>query len=149
MKIEYRNGDMFKTDIKVLAHGCNAQGVMGSGVAKIVRDDFPLAYNAYLNQYAAITIGLAMGCIIPVEENDKVLINAITQQFYGGEKKRYVSYDAVSDAMRNINEFCECRGHSHVAMPQIGAGLGGGNWNVIATIIESEFTNVKPVVYIY
>jgi O-acetyl-ADP-ribose deacetylase (regulator of RNase III) len=36
---------------------------------------------------------------------------------------------------------------SEIAMPRIGAGLGGGNWNVIEAIIESELTHVKPYVY--
>lgn len=34
MKIDYRIGDMFKGGHKFIAHGCNAQGVMGSGVTK-------------------------------------------------------------------------------------------------------------------
>jgi len=32
-------------------------------------------------------------------------------------------------------------------MPKIGAGLAGGDWNVIAAIIEEEFTAVQPIVY--
>ncbi len=37
---------------------------------------------------------------------------------------------------------------SIIAMPQIGSGLGGGDWQVIAAIIESRLTRVQPVVYI-
>ena len=32
-------------------------------------------------------------------------------------------------------------------MPLIGAGLGGGDWNVISAIIQSECKDVTPVVY--
>jgi hypothetical protein len=32
-------------------------------------------------------------------------------------------------------------------MPQIGAGLGGGDWRTIEAIIEEEFIEIKPVVY--
>jgi len=149
MKIEYRKGNMFETDVKVLVHGCNAQGVMGSGVAKIVRDDFPLTYNAYMEKHKAMTVGLKMGSIIPVEENGKIVINAITQKFFGSDGYRYVSYDAVADAMNEINKFCILRDHTHAVMPQIGAGLGGGAWDIIAAIIEHEFTDTQPVVYIY
>ncbi len=45
MKINYVNGDLFATDIKTIVHGCNAQGVMGSGVAKSIRENFPKAYD--------------------------------------------------------------------------------------------------------
>ena len=150
MKIEYRKGNMFDTDIKVLAHGCNSHGVMGSGVARIVRDDYPEAYNMYVDvvKGAAYEVIDLMGTVIPVETKGKVIINAITQHDYGRDGRRYVSYDAVSDAMININDWCVKYGETHVAMPQIGAGLGGGDWNVIEAIILSELTDVQPVVYI-
>jgi O-acetyl-ADP-ribose deacetylase (regulator of RNase III) len=150
MKIEYRKGNMFDTDIKVLAHGCNSHGVMGSGVARIVRDDYPEAYNMYVDvvKGAAYEDIDLMGTVIPVETKGKVIINAITQHDYGRDGRRYVSYDAVSDAMININDWCVKYGETHVAMPQIGAGLGGGDWNVIEAIILSELTDVQPVVYI-
>jgi O-acetyl-ADP-ribose deacetylase (regulator of RNase III) len=150
MKIEYRKGNMFDTDIKVIVHGCNAHGVMGSGVARIVRDDYPEAYNVYVDvvKAAAYEVIDLMGTVIPVETKGKVIVNAITQHDYGRDGKRYVSYDAVSDAMIHINDWCVARGEKHVAMPQIGAGLGGGDWNVIEAIILSELTDVQPVVYI-
>jgi O-acetyl-ADP-ribose deacetylase (regulator of RNase III) len=151
MKIEYRKGNMFDTDIKVLAHGCNSHGVMGSGVARIVRDDYPEAYKVYVDvvKAAAYEVLDLMGTIIPVETKGKVIINAITQHDYGRDGKRYVSYDAVSDAMRELNTYCAIWAEvTQVAMPQIGAGLGGGDWNVIEAIILSELTDVQPVVYI-
>jgi O-acetyl-ADP-ribose deacetylase (regulator of RNase III) len=150
MKIEYRKGNMFGTDIKVLAHGCNAHGVMGSGVARIVRDDYPEAYNMYVDvvKGAAYEVLDLMGTIIPVETKGKVIINAITQHDYGRDGKRYVSYDAMWRAMHAINMHCIVNRVSTVAMPQIGAGYGGGDWNVIEAIILSELTDVQPVVYI-
>jgi O-acetyl-ADP-ribose deacetylase (regulator of RNase III) len=147
MKIEYRQGDLFETDIKAIAHGCNAQGVMGSGVAKIIYDRFPRAYERYVNEYKT-NLSLNLGHVIAVPENGKIIINAITQEYYGKDGKRYVSYDAVADAMITINKFYDVYGITSVAMPQIGAGLGGGDWNVISAIIESELTQLQPVVYI-
>lgn len=154
MKIEYVKGDLFATDIQTIVHGCNAQGVMGSGVAKIIREKYPKAYERYRNEYEKSN-SLELGSIIAVPcgdrvkdpENYKVIINAITQDFYGRDGRRYVSYDAVASCMQKINRLFELYGISKVAMPQIGAGLGMGDWNVIAAIIESELKNVKPYVY--
>jgi len=155
MKIEYVNGDMFTTSITTIVHGCNAQGVMGSGVAKIIREKYPKAYERYRKEYE-LHGNLVLGNVIAVPcgdrvndpDNYKVIVNAITQDFYGRDGTRYVSYDAVADSMKKINRFSEAYGIMEVAMPQIGAGLGGGDWNVIAAIIESELKNVRPVVYI-
>lgn len=80
MKIEYINGDLFSTNVRTIAHGCNAQGVMGSGVAKIVKALYPEAFS----EYRAVNIksGLVLGEIItvPCKNKDKIIINAITQK---------------------------------------------------------------------
>lgn len=147
MKIKYIKGDLFDTDIEVIVHGCNAQGVMGSGVAKIIRDRYNKAYDRYRKEYK-LHGHLNLGDIITARGDDgKVIINAITQEFYGRDGKRYVSYDALADAMKKINRFNEVYGVSDIAMPMIGAGLGGGDWSVIEAIIESELTDIQPYVY--
>lgn len=155
MKIEYVNGDLFTTNITTIVHGCNAQGVMGSGVAKTIREVYPKAYERYRKEYE-LHNHLKLGDVIPVPcgdrvddpDNYKVIVNAITQDFYGRDGSRYVSYDAVADCMNKINRFSEVYGITEIAMPQIGAGLGGGDWKVIESIIESELKTVHPVVYI-
>jgi O-acetyl-ADP-ribose deacetylase (regulator of RNase III) len=145
MKISEIKGDLFKTECVAILHGCNAQGKMGSGVAKIVRDRFPQAYTQYTKQAKT---GLIMGSCQYVRCDDKMIINAITQEFYGYDGRRYASYDAISEAFRDVNHELPRMGITEVAMPMIGAGLGGGSWSVISAIIESELSDVQPYVYI-
>lgn len=147
MKIEYRQGDLFKTDIKCILHGCNAQGVMGKGVAKLVKELYPKAYEEY-RQLWFRNHALIPGTVQFVDCGDKVIANAITQKQYAkshNDPGRYVSYDAVADCMQVINE--KLAGQQ-VAMPKIGAQLGGGNWDIISCIIETTLTKVTPVVYV-
>lgn len=142
MKIQYVKGDLFMTDATHILHGCNAQGVMGSGIARIIRDTYPYAYKCYTERHQIQPWKL--GEIQVVQCRDRIIINAITQQFYGKDGIRYVSYDAVANAMKNVEE--NLYGIT-LAMPMIGAGLGGGDWKVIEAIIESELKTVKPIVY--
>lgn len=142
MKINYVQGDLFRTPIKHIMHGCNAQRRMGSGVALIVRNIHPDAYKAYLEWNE-----LALGNVQFVPSNEKVIINAVTQQFYGKDGKKYVSYDAIETVMKKVNFMLMTQGHEEVAMPKIGATLGGGNWNIIEKIIEENMKEVQPVVY--
>lgn len=145
MKIEYIKGDLFKTDIVSIMHGCNNQGVMGSGVAAIVRRDYTEAYLKYKEWHQQGTMEL--GKIQLVESNGKVIINAITQDFYGKSGERFASYDAIDSCMKLTNSVAFRLGWNKVAMPMIGAGLGGGEWSIIERIIEHNFTSVQPVVY--
>ena len=146
MKIEYREGDLFQTDETLILHGCNDQGVMGSGVAKIVREKYPEAYFEYCKAYKLT--GLPGGTFIPVHSNGKVILNAITQRNYGRDGKRYVNYEWIARIFKDLNDYVDFFGYAAIAMPKVGAQLGGGDWNVISAIIESESKLYKPIVYI-
>ena len=147
MKIKYHTGDLFATDIKTIVHGCNAQGVMGSGVAKSIKENFPKAYEQYMKEYK-LHSHLPLGSITAVLCNGKIIVNAVTQEYYGRDDIKYVSYDAVDDVMRKLNTFNDVYGITEIAMPKIGAGLGGGDWSVIEAIIESRLSQVQPSVYV-
>lgn len=145
MKIKYVKGSLFDSEINVWCHGTNTGGAMGSGVAKIIRADYPEAYKAYVEQWQQT--GLQLGELIVVESNGKIIINAMTQGSYGYDNKRYASYDAIAMCMNKINIWCFNKKVEQFAMPMIGAGLGGADWGVIEKIIESELVFVEPVVY--
>lgn len=149
MKIDYRIGDMFKGGHEYIAHGCNAQGVMGSGVAKIVKEDYPLAFVVYHNVYMAR--GLNLGDVIPVQVEDELTIfNCITQNRYGTDQ-RYANYGAIQKCISGINAYmvnkCGLFAEPEVAFPMIGAGLAGGDWGIISRIIEDNSCYFQPVVY--
>lgn len=143
MKIEYRKGDVLTSEVKDIIHGCNSLGVMGSGVAKAIRDKYPLAYTDYNDVYN--NSGLNLGDIIQSPQFDGVTIhNAITQIDFGRDpNKVYVSYWAIAQAMKTLNGQVE-----KLAMPMIGAGLANGDWDVISAIIENTLTKTQPIVYI-
>lgn len=152
MNIKYVKGDLFSTAAPAIVHGCNAQGVMGSGVAKIIRERYPEAYKCYREAYCSATdkhlSALPLGDVYPAYSNDKLIINAITQCYYGRDGKRYCSYDAIDEAMQNVNNLCRYRNITSVAMPKIGAGLGGGHWTVIEQIINYRLTAAQATVYV-
>ena len=144
MKIEYIKGDLLETEITNIIHGCNAQGVMGSGVAKAIRAKYPKAYQDYYDTYNSMGLELGDACI-STQPDGKVIYNAITQKNYGRDSSNvYVSYWAIAEVFRKVNG----SQIDEIAMPMIGAGLANGDWNVISAIIENTLTRVKPVVYV-
>jgi O-acetyl-ADP-ribose deacetylase (regulator of RNase III) len=137
MKLVYKTGNLLDVQMGHIVHGCNACGVMGSGVALAVKKTYPEAFNSYRAQYESVD-GLELGQAYPYAVNQHlVLWNAITQQGFG-QPTRNCSYDAIqtcfeyiSSSMLLLNEV-----PAELHIPLIGAGLGGGNWNIIANIIE-------------
>ena len=148
MKIIYIKGDLLEATESYILHGCNAQGVMGSGVAKAIREKWPKAYEDYYDMFKG-PHKLPMGFMInSLQPDGKIIINAITQNHYGRVANMiYVDYEMIRKVMRDINEGTKTPNLIRVAMPRIGAGLGGGDWNLISKIIEEESTNFQPIVY--
>jgi O-acetyl-ADP-ribose deacetylase (regulator of RNase III) len=154
VKIEYIKGDLLASPEPLIVHGCNAKGAYASGFAGAVRAKHAFAYDAYMNTNKEI--GLKLGTINWAEDDNLIIGNAITQANYGRDGKLYVSYEAVRAVMRIVNAagsegipYGRFRhGYDRVAMPKIGAGLAGGDWDTIAGIIEEELTSVLPVVYV-
>ena len=148
MKIEYIKGDLLHAKETYIAHGCNAQGVMRSGVAKAIRAKWPEAYKVYHGVYLSQGNNLHLGQVVTayIEKDNKLICNCITQEFYGRDKGvQYFDYEAIRTAMRELNR--DANGE-RIALPKIGAGLANGDWNVIEQIIEEEFDVSQPVVYV-
>lgn len=158
MKIIYRKGDLLESGIHVIAHGCNNRGVMGSGIAKAIRSKYPQAYEDYHFAYVVNGNFLMLGRIVWVDTVDRLIANCITQDGYGRDGKQYVSYDAIRSCINGINTEAKNRQRAHMkpydqepyyefGLPKIGAGLGGGDWEIISSIIEEECVDVQPIVY--
>jgi O-acetyl-ADP-ribose deacetylase (regulator of RNase III) len=147
MAIKYVKGDLLADNShRVLVHGSNAQGVMGSGIALQIKNKWPNVYEAYSLRYKVF--GLYLGEIIPVQTIDgRVVINAITQENFGRNGVRYVDYDAIEQCFIKINDKVENWEVTEIGLPKIGAGLGGGDWNIIENIITKTATSYTPVVY--
>jgi O-acetyl-ADP-ribose deacetylase (regulator of RNase III) len=145
MKIIYKKGDLFECEEKIIIHGCNAQGRMGAGVAKLIKQKYHPAYLSYREAYD--TRGLKLGDVVWASCDDKTIGNAIIQEFYGRDKRVYVSYPSLRKCMNRINTSTIITSGDFIAMPKIGAGLAGGDWRTIEKIIEEESTNFQPVVY--
>jgi len=146
MKIRYKIGDLLDCPEQTILQGVNMQIKMRSGIAKAIREKYPEVYEEY--KKVAETKGLHLGDVIWVATDDKLIANGVTQEFYGRDNKCYIDYEAIRTVMKTINSCAILSNITHVSMPLIGAGLGGGDFSIISKIIEEESKNFQPVVYV-
>ncbi|MDC9824330.1 macro domain-containing protein [Devosia sp. ZB163] len=156
MALSYRTGDLLASSLRVIGHGCNAQGLMGAGIAAAIKRAYPGAFDVYAKAHA--TRRLRVGEVVPWFGNDRVVLNCITQERYGKDPNVvYVSYEGIRSCMRWIeNTAREQRTAGvgplatarEIGLPKIGAGLARGDWERIAAIIEAEVTSLDVVVYV-
>lgn len=149
-RIVTKHGDLTAVSSGIIVHQCNAKGVMGSGVAKCIREKFPEAFMVYRRQFLEharkcdkVPLGSITHCNVAPA---LYVVNLIGQDAYRGfsndyTEKRWTSYDAIEDGIININDAWLRGDLGNVPMihiPLIGSGLGGGNWNIIKAIIEEN-----------
>ena len=120
----------------VIVHGCNCFCTMGAGIAKAIKDQFPEAYAADLatNRGDRTKLGDYSYATVTQDGHEITVINGYTQFHYHGENV-LVDYEAVRQLFKKIKTHF---GGKKIGYPRIGAGLAGGNWEIIAAIIEEE-----------
>lgn len=156
VKLKIKHGDILSVTEGIIVHGCNAQGKYQSGIAGLIRAKYPQAYEAYYQTYLDQQCSLNLGQIIPCWISPElIIINAITQKYYGRDGKRYVNYDAVEECFEKVAAFVIDHNlrESTINFPQIGAGLGGGDWNKLLPRIEQGLFDhmiyLKRTLWIY
>lgn len=122
----------------VIVHGCNCWCVMGGGIAKAVRETFPEAYQADQKTEPGDVskLGSCTSATIQLNDHRMEVVNAYTQFDYRQHGDEVlVDYLAVRSCMKWLKERYSGQ---RIGLPRIGAGLAGGDWEIIRQIIDEE-----------
>jgi O-acetyl-ADP-ribose deacetylase (regulator of RNase III) len=122
-----------------IAHGCNCFCTFGAGLARDIAVAFPNAEEADRCTLRGDKgkLGLFSVARVKIETGSFMVFNLYTQYFLGKPREpddnletRYKAIESSLTQMRNSLPF-----DASIALPKIGAGLAGGNWEVIKSII--------------
>lgn len=133
--IKYKEGDLIQDSIyfDVIAHGCNCFNTFGSGIAYQIKKFFPQVYNEDLKTTKGDKNKLGSYTFCKINPLLTV-VNLYTQYGYG-RNQQHVDYNALQQCMKLLKQDF---GGNKIALPQIGCGLGGGDWNKVEPIIQKE-----------
>lgn len=115
-------GGLFDTEMNVIGHGVNTEGLMGSGIAVLFRERFPKMHKEYVS--VCKNRLLLPGDIFPFEEDGYTILNIASQKKPG----RDATLERLESGILKSIEFCEQNGHKGFAIPRIGSGIGGLKW---------------------
>jgi O-acetyl-ADP-ribose deacetylase (regulator of RNase III) len=137
-------GNVFESGANIIAHGCNTKGGFGSGVAGAMAEKYPAARNAYISKYKME--GWKLGDVqFVLASKSLVVANCATQNSYMPRGRCHANYSAIRTCMEKVRDFA--KDHSYtIAIPKIGAGLAGGDWNKIKTILDEVFVDYDVTV---
>lgn len=144
--IKIVQGNLLDATENVIAHQVNCQGVMGSGLAKQIRNKYLEVFEKYLNYINKHKFVALSSCQIISVGNDNYIANLFGQYNYGRDRK-YTDYKALEEALFSLKVKCKDANKS-VAIPyNLGCGLAGGNWDIVYKIIEEVFSDYDVTIY--
>jgi O-acetyl-ADP-ribose deacetylase (regulator of RNase III) len=122
----------------LLPHVCNNRGVMGAGVAAALAKTFPGVDSAY-NSLCQSMEGDVLGRVVTEHvEPHLYVMNMIAQDGfnYGEVPLRYEALVRCMIDVRTLaHDHIELGAEAVIVAPRFGAGLAGGNWDFIKTLI--------------
>lgn len=125
----------------VIVHGCNCFNVMGSGIAKTIKDRYPGAYKMDCDTIKGDSSKL--GTYTVYNTGKFTIINAYTQ--YNIRKNSDVfEYDAFQKILDQLDQTYS--NDIKIGFPLIGCGLAGGNKERILSMINDFAKNRKVTV---
>jgi O-acetyl-ADP-ribose deacetylase (regulator of RNase III) len=89
-------------------------------------------------QYVHVEPGLS--CVI--------VANMLAQHGFGTKAEPPIRYDALEDALTRVALYC-AHWNISVHAPRIGAGIAGGDWNIIEALLERILAEQGTPVTIY
>ena len=146
--IEFKTGDIFAEDVEALVNSVNCVGVMGRGIALQFKKAFPENFKAYAA--ACKRKEVRPGRMFVYETGHltgpRYVINFPTKRHWRGKSRMEDIEAGLTALAQEIHE----RKIRSVALPPLGSGLGGLEWQAVRQRIEErlrELTDVTIVVF--
>ncbi len=138
--IEHRTGDILRTDAEALVNTVNCVGIMGRGIALQFKNAYPANFESYAE-------ACAMGEVQPGRmfvfdtgyiTNPKFIINFPTKRHWRGKSR----IEDIEDGLVDLRRVIADRGIRSIAIPPLGAGLGGLSWSDVRPRIEAALNGI-------
>ena len=143
-------GDLFSASSGIICHQVNCKGVMGRGVAKTFKEKYLLAFKVYTSLCHDYDSEELLGTVLIRHEiDDKWTCCMFAQNDWRGQscKTDYGAFEECCEAIKRDIDALHL-GKINVNMPYgIGAGLGGGQWSIIYSILDATFENYNIILW--
>ena len=146
--IEYRTGDILKTDAEALVNTVNCVGIMGRGIALQFKNAFPENFKAYAAACRRDEVRPGRMFVFETRTitNPKYIINFPTKRHWRG--KSWI--EDIEVGLIALAHEIRARHIRSIAIPPLGSGLGGLNWRDVRQRIGAalhEFNGVDVIVF--
>ena len=146
--IEYKSGDILEDTAEALVNTVNCVGVMGRGIALQFKNAFPENFKAYAIacKQGEVQPGRMFiyetGQLIP----PRYIINFPTKRHWRGKSR----LEDIESGLMAVVDVIQQYNIRSIAIPPLGSGLGGLDWEQVKSRIEEALkplTDVQVIIY--
>lgn len=146
--IEFIKGNLLEAKAEALVNTVNTVGVMGKGIALQFRETFPENYKFYQKACKQGTVQIGKMLVFDNGQfvSPRFIINFPTKSHWRERSKLEDVEAGLVDLQKVIRDY----GIKSIAVPPLGCGSGGLDWNVVRPLIVdslNQFDDVKILIY--
>jgi len=139
--IEYKTGDILTEETEALVNTVNCVGIMGRGIALQFKNIFPENFKFYAN--ACQQNEVKPGRMLVFETGrltyPRYIINFPTKRHWKGKSR----IEDIEAGLIALTEEVRSRNIRSIALPPLGSGLGGLDWDEVRPRIEAVLKNLS------
>lgn len=146
--MKFIKGNLLDSEAQALVNTVNTVGVMGKGIALQFKERFPENFRAYSR--ACKNGEVKTGKMFVFDEltinGQKTIINFPTKEQWF----RKSQYKYIEEGLQDLVSVIQHKKLKSVAIPPLGAGNGGLNWNKVKMLMTQYLAELKDVeLFIY
>jgi O-acetyl-ADP-ribose deacetylase (regulator of RNase III) len=142
--IQFTKGDMFALPVDVRVNTVNCKGVMGTGVALAFKRRYPDMYKDYQRACEAGSVRPGSLHVWKNLTGDWV-INFPTKRDWRDPSR----YEDISAGLNALRSYLQKEGAVSVALPALGCGHGGLDWDRVSTMIKETLGDLSARIYVF
>lgn len=135
--------DIFALEVDALVNPVNTVGIMGAGLAAQFKKRYPGNYDAYRRacKRGDLRVGSMFVFDLGMLSQPRYIVNFPTKAHWRDASQMAYIKNGLADLRRTVESY---RIQS-LALPMIGCGLGGLDWNDVRPMIVSIFKELSEV----
>ena len=123
-------GNIFESECRALVNPVNCVGVMGAGLARQFRTQYPLMYRQYQADCRSGTVRIGHVTLYHATDG-RTIINFPTKVHW----RTPSLLDHIEKGLKHLREALSVNGIESIAVPALGSGLGQLDWTAVRPMI--------------
>jgi O-acetyl-ADP-ribose deacetylase (regulator of RNase III) len=141
--INLTQGDILKADAEALVNTVNCVGIMGRGVALQFKKAFPANFKAYELACKADQVQPGKMFVHDLNHlyNPRFIVNFPTKRHWKSQSR----IEDIQSGLTDLITIIQQHNIRSIAIPPLGCGLGGLNWEDVKPLITEAFQAIPAV----